>query len=204
MLHGWDRASDHGWDNDQPMTRIIAGALRGRRLTVGGEHTRPTSDRVREALFSMLDARIGVDGVDVLDLYAGSGALGLEALSRGGRQAVFVESDRKALAAVRANVSTCGVGDRATVVGRSVVDYLSGAQRPFDLIFADPPYAIDDAEVTKVLARLGDLLTEPGLVVFERAKRAPATTWPEALEAIVVKNYGDTRIEVAGRRAGVG
>lgn len=183
------------------MTRIIAGALRGRRLTVGGERTRPTSDRVREALFSMLDARVDLDDVDVLDLYAGSGALGLEALSRGGRHAVFVESDRAALAAIRANVSTCGVGDRATIVGRPVADYLTGGGR-FDLIFADPPYAIDDDDLTKVLAQVTASLTDRGVVVLERGKRAPTTGWPDALEVIVAKNYGDTRVELAARRSG--
>lgn len=182
------------------MTRIIAGALGGRRLTVGGDNTRPTSDRVREALFSMLDARMDLDDAAVLDLYAGSGALGLEALSRGARHVVFVESDRKAVAAIRANIATCDAGDRTTLAGRSVADFLGGPRQPFDLILADPPYAIDDALLAHVLADVADLLTNDGLLVVERAKRAPQTSWPGGLDVVVTKNYGDTRIEVAARR----
>ncbi|MFW0790204.1 16S rRNA (guanine(966)-N(2))-methyltransferase RsmD [Gordonia sp. CPCC 205333] len=181
------------------MTRIIAGNLGGRRLTVGGEQTRPTSDRVREALFSMLEARIELVDAAVLDLYAGSGALGLEALSRGAAHTVFVESDRKAVAAIRANIGTCGVGDRTTLDTRSVLDFLSGSRPRFDLILADPPYGIDDDELTRTLIGLADLLAVDGLLVLERGKRSPQTRWPSGLAPIVAKNYGDTRVEVAAR-----
>ncbi|WP_040524753.1 16S rRNA (guanine(966)-N(2))-methyltransferase RsmD [Gordonia effusa] len=181
------------------MTRIIAGSLGGRRLTVSGEQTRPTSDRVREALFSMLDVRMDLDGASVLDLYAGSGALGLEAISRGAEHAVFVESDRKAAAAIRANIGVCGVGDRATVDARRVTDFLAGSRRSFDLVLADPPYAIDDDELAKVLLHLATSISEEGLVVLERGKRSAVTVWPEGLESLVIKIYGDTRVELAGR-----
>lgn len=185
------------------MTRIIAGELGGRRLSVGGDNTRPTSDRVREALFSMLDARMDLEDAAVLDLYAGSGALGLEAISRGARHAVFVEADRKALSAIRANIATCDAGDRTTLVGRSVVDFLAGPRQRFELILADPPYAIDDEELTAVLVDVVESLADDGLLVLERGKRSPATSWPQSVEVVVTKTYGDTRVEVAARRDGV-
>lgn len=121
--------------------RIIAGEWRGRKLIAPeGMATRPTADRVRETLFNMLASRIGsFEELRVADLYAGSGALGLEALSRGAAFACFVEQDARAIAAVRANITALGVGERAQVLARSA-STLPPAQ-PFDLIFADPPYA---------------------------------------------------------------
>lgn len=120
--------------------RIIAGQWRGRRLVAPeGAATRPTADRVRETLFSMLASRLGTfEGLRVADLYAGSGALGLEALSRGAAFACFVEQDPRALAAIRANIAALGAVDRSQVLARSA-EALPPAE-PFDLIFADPPY----------------------------------------------------------------
>ena len=121
--------------------RIIAGELRGRPLTSpAGLATRPTSDRVREALFSMLASRLGsFEGLRVADLYAGSGALGLEAISRGAAHATFVESDRRAAAAITANAERLGVAERVRILGGSALAL--PRSDPFDLIFADPPYA---------------------------------------------------------------
>jgi 16S rRNA (guanine966-N2)-methyltransferase len=121
--------------------RIIAGQWRGRKLAAPeGMATRPTGDRVREVLFSMLASRLGsFDGLRVADLYAGSGALGLEALSRGAELACFVEQDARAIAAIRANIEALGATDRTQILTRSV-DALP-SQRRFDLVFADPPYA---------------------------------------------------------------
>ena len=121
--------------------RIIAGEWRGRRLAPPeGQGTRPTGDRVRETLFSMLASRLGsFDGLNVADLYAGSGALGLEALSRGAAMVTFVEQDPKALAAIRANIEALGAADRARILARSAQSLPPGLR--FDLIFADPPYA---------------------------------------------------------------
>lgn len=121
--------------------RIIAGEWRGRRLVAPeGLATRPTGDRVRETAFSMLASRLGsFDGLRVADLYAGSGALGLEALSRGAALTFFVEQDQKAVAAIRRNVDMLGAGPRANILARSAKAL--PAQQPFDLIFADPPYA---------------------------------------------------------------
>jgi len=121
--------------------RIVAGRLRGRRLEAPpGATTRPTADRVREALFSMLASRIGTfEGLRVADLFAGSGALGLEALSRGAACATFVESDPAAAAAVRANAAALGLGESVRVLAGSALSL--PAAEPFDLVFADPPYA---------------------------------------------------------------
>ncbi|MFZ2510293.1 MAG: 16S rRNA (guanine(966)-N(2))-methyltransferase RsmD [Gordonia sp. (in: high G+C Gram-positive bacteria)] len=124
------------------MPRIIAGEFRGRRLAAPADSTRPTSDRVREAIASMLGARMDLTGSSVLDLYAGTGALALEALSRGAASAVLVESDRKAAAVARENIAVCGAGATARVVNRTVVSFLSGPGPRYDLVFLDPPYDV--------------------------------------------------------------
>lgn len=184
------------------MTRIISGEFRGRRLKVPDDGTRPTSDRVREGVFNVLAARRDLDGTRVLDLYAGSGALGLEALSRGAASATLVDSRRAATAAISANARTCGVGDRVAVLTRTAAAYLATAPRmPVDLVFLDPPYDIDDDEVTVTLAAIAapEWLAPGAIVVLERAARSPDTRWPDDLEVLVTKTYGDTRVEVAGR-----
>lgn len=180
------------------MTRIIAGRFRGRRLRVPDEGTRPTSDRVRESVFNMLEARFDLDGLEVLDLYAGSGALGIEAVSRGAAAVTFVESARKAVAVIGANVKACGLADRATLVPRSVSAYLaSPAERRFDLVFSDPPYDVSDDRVGEDLAALvAGRLAADALVVVERAARSGEIPWPSGFEIIADKTYGDTRVEV--------
>lgn len=150
----------------------------------------------------MVEARADLTDARVLDLYAGSGALGLEALSRGAGSAVLVDSARRAVSAIGANIRTCDVADRASVVGRSVATYLAGApSSAFDVVFLDPPYDIDDAAVTSVLARLTDdtWLAPEGIVIVERGTRSPDTVWPDGLAVLVEKRYGDTRVEVAAR-----
>jgi 16S rRNA (guanine966-N2)-methyltransferase len=137
--------------------RIIAGEWRGRKLTAPkGDATRPTADRTRETLFSMLVSRLGdFDGLQVADLFAGSGALGLEALSRGAASCLFVEQDRSALDAIRANITTLGAPDKARVEAGSATQ-LRAAPQPLDLIFADPPYHSGAGEVAlDRLLRLG-------------------------------------------------
>src|SRR5690349_8850661 len=139
------------------MTRIIAGAWGGRRLaTPKGAGTRPTSDRVREGLFSSLESELGgFDGLRVLDLYAGSGALGLEALSRGAEHADFVEKDRSAAATISKNLRELGVPrSRARVHVGPVARFLSEAPEPFDLVFLDPPYDVPTPDLTTVVAAL--------------------------------------------------
>ncbi|MGV0643202.1 16S rRNA (guanine(966)-N(2))-methyltransferase RsmD [Mycolicibacterium sp. XJ879] len=184
------------------MTRIIAGTLGGRRITVPRTGTRPTTDRVRESLFNVLAARVDLAGASVLDLYAGSGALGLEALSRGAATALFVESDPRAAAVIAKNVAALGVTG-ATVRRGTVVSVLTaGAQRPVDLVLADPPYGVDAAEMRRIL----DALSRHGwsasgtVVAVERPTATPALDWPDGWAPWEPRRYGDTRVELGERR----
>ncbi|MET0188875.1 MAG: 16S rRNA (guanine(966)-N(2))-methyltransferase RsmD [Pseudonocardia sediminis] len=180
------------------MTRLIAGRAGGRRLSVPPSGTRPTSDRVREALFSALEHDPGLDGAVVLDVCAGSGALGLEALSRGAADAVFVESDRRAALVLRRNVAEVGLGGRVlagqagTVLGRP-------SEQAFDVVLVDPPYAVPDAEVAGWLAdaAAGGWLADGAVVVVERARSKNPFPWPDAIEGVRDRRYGDTVLHVA-------
>lgn len=180
------------------MTRIVAGTARGRRLEVPrGSLTRPTSDRVREALFSTLTSALGSwTDVVVLDLYAGSGALGLEALSRGAQRCFFVERDRHAVAALRRNIGVTGVTGAAVLVGDAAEVVRSAHPGPADLVLADPPYATPDADVLGVLATLRHrgLLADDALLVLERSARDPEPTWPPGLRRVDERRYGETRL----------
>jgi 16S rRNA (guanine966-N2)-methyltransferase len=177
--------------------RIIAGEHRGRRLTAPpGEGTRPTSDRVREALFSILGP---IGGAEVLDLFAGTGALGLEALSRGAARATFVERDRRALAALRQNVAALGLADdRARVRPRDAAAFLGDAAArgdAYDLVLLDPPYR-DVDRLTPVLdAGLRPLLREGTRVVAETDRRQPLRL---ELPLADERRYGDTLIRIHG------
>jgi 16S rRNA (guanine966-N2)-methyltransferase len=186
------------------MTRIIAGTHGGRTLrTPPGSGTRPTSDRVREALFSALDARDAVRGRHVLDLYAGSGALGLEAVSRGARSAVLVESDRRAAATITANVRSLGL-DGVQVRPSTVTAALSADPGPGDaaeLVLVDPPYDVPEDALAAVLGRLAaGWLAPGGLVVVERSSRSPEPSWPDGLERDgKPRRYGETTVWLAVR-----
>jgi 16S rRNA (guanine966-N2)-methyltransferase len=177
--------------------RIVAGAARGRPIVVPPKGTRPTSDRAREALFNTLASLLDLDGARVLDLFAGSGAVGLEALSRGAAEVSFVESDRAAAAIVSRNIATVGPRpeQRAQVLACSVETYLAQprAGDGFDFVFADPPYALADDALASLLSRLADphWLRAEAIVVVERSARGGALTWPEALEALKQKRYGE-------------
>jgi 16S rRNA (guanine966-N2)-methyltransferase len=181
------------------MTRIVAGTAGGRRLRVPPAGTRPTSDRVREALFSALDARIDFDGVRVLDLYAGSGALGLEALSRGAAHALLVESDRKAAAIVRGNIADLGLPGAELRVGEVATVLARGAAAQYDVVFSDPPYDVDTAAVTADVQALAEhgWLAPDALVVVERSIRTPEIVWPAGYIPAKARKYGETRIELA-------
>ena len=181
------------------MTRIIAGRFGGRRIAVPDDGTRPTSDRVREAVFNMLDARIDLDGAAVADLYAGSGALGIEALSRGASSAVFVDSRRRATSVIVANLNACGVLSAARVVTGEVGTFLSADANPFDVIFMDPPYDLGTDIVQAEVAAAERFMADEGLLVLERSSRSSRVQWPAVLELVVDKTYGDTRVEI-GRR----
>lgn len=179
------------------MTRIIAGSAGGRRIaTPEGASTRPTSERVREALFSRLDHLGVLDGARVLDLYAGSGALGLEALSRGATSAVLVEAARGAADVARRNVRTLRFD--ATVVADTVERALAGpaTRGPFDLVFIDPPYDLTGEALAGVLDALATpgRLTGDAVVVVERSTRTGEPVWPPGLEPFTDRAYGETKL----------
>lgn len=177
------------------MTRVIAGRAGGRRLAVPpGRDTRPTSDRAREGLFSTVLALLGpLDGLRVADLYAGSGAVGLEALSRGAAHALLVESHPRAMRIIRQNIDVLGLPGAAPCPDK--VERLARREpgEPYDLIFADPPYALADDSVTVLLENLRDHgWAAPGaLVVVERAARGPALRWPDGYAAERDRRYGE-------------
>lgn len=175
------------------MTRIIAGVAGGRRLFVPPRGTRPTSDRVREALFSALEHDPGLDGASVLDLCAGSGALGLEALSRGAAHAMFVESDRRAAAVLRRNVAELGLAGADVRAAPAATVLAAPADRAHDVVLADPPYHVPDAEVAGWLAAAArnGWLAPAAVVVVER-RTGPAFPWPAGLHAGRERRYGDT------------
>jgi 16S rRNA (guanine966-N2)-methyltransferase len=177
--------------------RVIAGSDRGRKLfSPPGDQVRPTKDMVREAMFSALDARGALVDAIVLDLYAGTGALGIEALSRGATRAAFVERDRAALDAIAANVTALRLGDRARVIAADVTRFLRGVpspDAPFDLVLIDPPYDTTDADVTALLVALAapGWLAPDVIVTVERPARHPVvvpTGWRTGWE----RAFGDT------------
>jgi 16S rRNA (guanine966-N2)-methyltransferase len=152
--------------------RVIAGSLKGRRLKAPDwDGLRPTSDKLRETLFNILAPRIA--GARIVDAYAGTGAVGIEALSRGARDVTFVEQDRRALALITENLAHCGITSGYTIVGAGALRAFGSfhKDRAFDIILLDPPYAANDAEIMRVLALAGDHVAGTGVVVVERARR---------------------------------
>lgn len=181
------------------MTRLIAGAAGGRRLaTTSGRATRPTSDRTREGLFSTVEAiRAGLRGAAVLDLYAGSGAVGLEALSRGAADVLLVESDGRAAQVIRQNIALVGLPGARLVTDRVERVLRRGPDGvPRDFVFADPPYAVSDVEVGQVLAALLEQgwLAPGALVALERSTRSGAPTWPLGYEYDRSRRYGEATL----------
>ncbi|WP_407358295.1 16S rRNA (guanine(966)-N(2))-methyltransferase RsmD [Microbacterium sp. LTA6] len=180
------------------MTRIIAGSARGIRLEVPSAGTRPTSDRVRESLFGALESADAIVGARVLDLYAGSGALGLETLSRGAVSADLVERARPAAAIIRRNAATvakAGGVATARVHESAVRTFLQRTAGPYDLVFSDPPYDLDDDAMNGDLAALAPLLSADALVIVERARRStPPDLEAAGLELLRDRSYGDTTL----------
>jgi 16S rRNA (guanine966-N2)-methyltransferase len=178
--------------------RVIAGAAKGRRLSAPtGLDVRPTSDRVREALFSAIEARTGsLDGLRFLDLYAGSGAVGLEARSRGAGVVTLVEQDRRTAALITRNAAALGFS-RARVISASVATVLqSPPAAPYDLVFSDPPYPTPDEDVDADLVALvaHGWLVPGALVVVERATKRTLLTWPDGIVEERTKRYGETTL----------
>ena len=182
--------------------RIVAGEFRGRPIVAPkGRSTRPTADRVREGLFSALTSRLGADlgGGAILDAFAGSGALGIEALSRGARHATFVEKDATAARTLRTNIGSLGLGDRSTVIQADIRSLSRRGVLPgqsFALLFLDPPYRIGQAEVRALIDALSDTgnLTEGAVVVWEHDS-ADDADWPPWIEPLFDLQYGSTRVD---------
>lgn len=197
--------------------RIIAGAFKGSRLvSPGGTNTRPTSDRVKESLFSMLDGYGVLQAANVLDLFAGSGGLGFEAMSRGGAEVDFVDSAGASARAVESNAQKLGIDHSARVHSADVVTFLSNQHagaavsspsrpgdvldpddaegRIFDLVFMDPPYPLGEDAVTQILGKLSGLLDMESIVVVERSSRTAEPSMPAGLEVFRSKSFGETAI----------
>jgi 16S rRNA (guanine966-N2)-methyltransferase len=178
------------------VTRLISGAAGGRRLRVPPSGVRPTGDRAREGLFNSLGTLLDLDGASVLDLYAGSGALGLEALSRGARQVLFVESGARVLPVLKANLAAVGLPGGRVVAGSVPAVVRAPAPARFDLVLADPPYATPIGEVTDVLRGLveGEWLADGAVVVVERSARDEPFVWPTPLVPLRERRYGEAML----------
>ncbi len=182
------------------MTRIIAGAIGSLQLKPAAKATRPTSDRVKESLFAKLDAMGVIEGARVLDLFAGTGALGLESASRGGAAVELVERDRNAFALLEQNVKSSlssfekqGISTKIQAHNLDALRYLKSATAAFDLVFIDPPYDFPNAELAQLLIAISDILSEEGLVIVERSSRSEQLEI-ETLELQSSKTYGDTAV----------
>lgn len=183
------------------MTRIIGGLVGSIKLEAPAKATRPTSDRIRESIFSRLEARDLIEGKTVADLYAGTGALALESLSRGASRAILVERDGKAAAVCVSNayrvqkaLGKQSVEAEVKVVNKSVKAFLAENQTTLDLVFIDPPYGIANQEVTENLAALQRSLSDGATVILERSSRDSQPELPAGYELDDAKNYGDTTV----------
>jgi 16S rRNA (guanine966-N2)-methyltransferase len=175
--------------------RVVAGTARGRRLQAPvGDVARPTADRVREATFNALGSLGVIEDSTVLDLFAGSGALGIEALSRGATSATFVDDDNRSLVAVRANLVSTGLADRATVVRSEAQRFLGAGRERFDLVLLDPPYAFADEDWTALLGAVATV--EADVVVVESDRAVPV---PDPWRVLRAKKYGSTVVTIARR-----
>ncbi len=176
------------------MTRIIAGTARGRRLKVPAQVTRPTSDRVRESLFSSLESVLDFRGARVLDLFAGSGGLGLEAMSRGAGHAVLVDNAAQAAKVLAENIATVGLPG-VRVERRAAQEYLDGPPREFDLVLMDPPYSVSDDSVGSLLRALTmGWLAPEAAVVIERGSASAGIEWPQGFGEPWNRRFGGTHV----------
>ena len=184
------------------MTRIIAGTARGRKIAVPSEGTRPTSDRAREGLFSSLEARFGLANEVVLDLFAGSGALGLEAASRGAAEVTMVDNNPRAVKTIIANSKVVGDHPAVRAVEAKASVFLAGAQNDhYTMVLADPPYDLSDDAVAEMVEALIPLLTKDAVVVVERHTESAETAWPEGFETtgqkLKKRTFGIARFDMA-------
>jgi 16S rRNA (guanine966-N2)-methyltransferase len=182
------------------VTRIVAGDAGGRSLVVPpGNGTRPTTERAREGLFNTVATLLDLTGARVLDLFAGSGAVGLEALSRGAAHALLVEADARAAKVIRTNARTLHL--KAQVVPAKVERVLATApDEPYDLVFLDPPYALGDTDLDRIVSTVETWLGKDGVIVVERDRRSRSPQWPDGIEAVKARSYGDSTLWY-GRRS---
>jgi 16S rRNA (guanine966-N2)-methyltransferase len=179
--------------------RVIAGLAKGARLAPVPSGTRPLSDRAREGLFSSLGA--AVEGARCVDLFAGTGALGIEALSRGAASCLFVDRASAAVRAIRENLSRTGLGDRATVVRSEAGAALGRTADPFDLAFLDPPYAYDPEALSRVIAGLAGCVAPGGSMALTRPKKDATDVIPIHWTVSKLLTYGDTQILICREAA---
>ncbi|WP_420099931.1 RsmD family RNA methyltransferase [Corynebacterium sp.] len=183
------------------MTRIISGTARGRKLRVPADVTRPTSDRAREGLFSSLQVRFGFEGEVVLDLFAGSGALGLEAGSRGAAEVTLVDDNHRACETIRANADVVGHPNVHVVEAKASSFLATAAHNRFTMVLADPPYELTDEAVDEMVAALVPTLMDDAVVVVERHVGSAEVTWPDGFEKTTQKlkkrTYGIARMDMA-------
>ncbi|MDC7109220.1 16S rRNA (guanine(966)-N(2))-methyltransferase RsmD [Corynebacterium afermentans] len=183
------------------MNRIISGEARGRKIKVPPEGTRPTSDRAREGLFSSLQVRFGFVDMNVLDLFAGSGALGLEAASRGAAEVVLVENNPEAVRVIEYNAGVVG-HPNVTIEPVKASTYLARAPRNhFDIVLADPPYELADEAIAEMVEALKPVLHDGAVVVVERHRESPETDWPKEFtptgQKLKKRLYGIARMDMA-------
>jgi 16S rRNA (guanine966-N2)-methyltransferase len=180
------------------MTRIIGGIAGSLKLVPPAKTTRPTADRIRESIFNRLDSRDLIEGAAVLDLYAGTGALGLEAISRGAKSLVMVEKDPKAAKVCQSNAALLAKSEVGSmqVLNQAVQSFLShgSSHGEFGLVFIDPPYEITNEEITKNLECVLPLISEDAVIMVERSSRTGIPTWPSELTLDDHKTYGDTAV----------
>ena len=180
------------------MARIVAGSAKGRILKIPASHTRPTSERVREALFSRLEHMGYIDGCSILDLYAGSGAFALEALSRGAAYAECVDSQKQAARIIEQNARACSLN--VHIACSTVAKRLANPpSQLFDVVFLDPPYDMPDEEIAEALRALPVHMAEDGIALVERSKRSPEPEWGAGFALLDERTWGDTCVWFAER-----
>ncbi len=176
--------------------RIISGTLKGTKLlSPGSNTTRPTSDRLREAIFNIL--RLHLQNADILDLFAGTGAMGIEALSRGGKYAIFMEKDKGAAMVIDKNIRRCRLGEKSAIIKRNVLSglgFIKSLKNSFDLIFMDPPYNMELIKPALQNLCKNSLLKKEGFIVIEHSPMEPVPQGIKGLKLFDQRKYGSTMV----------